>query len=156
MMSKLKIAACALGILFLCVSAPGDARADTSEAYALGTAAVGVMLVNAGAAVTNGIALIVDNPNHSNGMFGLVIGGATVGLSIIGFAASNKDDSSKDFSLVLGVCGIAAAVTGYLNVHAANERASGAISGRKISVRPASMVNRAGASVWGFAIEMDF
>jgi hypothetical protein len=114
------------------------------------------MLVNAGAAVANGIALIADNPNHSNGMFGLVLGGATVGLSIIGYAASSGDDSSSDFSLALGICGIAAAVTGYLNVRAANERASGTISGRKIDVYPSSMSRRTGASVWGLVIEMDF
>ena len=156
LMKRSRIAARALIILFLCVSAPGGARADTSEAYALGTAAVGVMLVNAGAAVTNGIALIADKPNHSNGMFGLVVGGATVGISIIGFAASNKDDSSEDFSIALGVCGIAAAVTGYLNVRAANERASGASSGRKLAVYPALKANRAGARMWGLVLEMDF
>lgn len=156
MMSKTKMAACVLSALSLCVGVSGGARADDSEGYALAYVGVGVMLVNTGAAVANGIALIADNPSRSNGMFGLVLGGATVGLSAIGFAAADGDDVSENFSLALGVCGIAAAVTGYLNVRGASASPAGSISGRKIAIRPSPRVNRSGASAWGLVIEMDF
>jgi|WetSurMetagenome_2_1015567.scaffolds.fasta_scaffold133025_2 hypothetical protein len=156
MTSTSKIAACVLGVLFLCASTPGGARADNSDDYALLYAGAGLLLVNAGATVANGVALVADNPNRSNGMFGLVLGGATLGLSVIGFAVSDENDSSDDFALALGVCGVAAAVTGYLNVRAAGARASETTLGKKIVVYPFAKAHRAGAGVWGLAIEMKF
>ncbi len=108
-------------------SLPPGARAD-EEPTAMGGGAVtwlaaGALALNAGAAIANGAALAAGKPDRGHGMFGIVLGGASVAASAATLAFSGDDSHPETFSLVLAGCGLASLVTGYLNVRAAGRGA---------------------------------
>jgi hypothetical protein len=122
-----------LCVLLLCLTAvsclPRPALADDVPTAFAGSPviwlAAGALAVNVGATIANGAALAAGRPNRGNGMFGVVLGSATVAAGAVSFAFSDGDTDSERFSIVLASCGLASLLTGYLNVRGAGADASG-------------------------------
>lgn len=140
---------------------PQWAEADSEPTALTGSPiiylAAGVMAVNAGATIANGAALVAGKPNRQNGMFGLVLGSATVAAAGVGLAAADGDDNSERFSIVLAGCGLASVLTGYLNIKLAGDSSSKAEQIRGSVARV--MIGRRGAdrdAGWLFAVGVDF
>jgi hypothetical protein len=105
---------------------PQPAQADEDPTGIVGSPviylAAGALAVNVGATIANGFALVAGKPNRGNGMFGVVLGSATVAAGVVGLAASNGDTNSERFSIVLASCGLASLLTGYFNIRGAGHR----------------------------------
>ncbi len=116
-------------ILTLCLaSAHSDARADGVNYSAAYFFAGGLLLVDVGASVANGIALATGRPNRLNGYFGVVAGAVSLGLVAITYATTGDKDLRDDFALVFGTAGAASLIIGAVAVRRsppAGERAAG-------------------------------
>ncbi|MBN1504331.1 MAG: hypothetical protein JW952_04635 [Candidatus Eisenbacteria bacterium] len=119
--------------------------------------AAGVLVVDAGATVANGAALVAGKPNRENGMFGVVLGSASLAASAVGFVFADGESDSVRFSLVLAGCGLASLLTGYLNVRAAGSDSAGA--GQTGGIVPRLAVGRCAAGrgyAWTAAAQVSF
>ncbi|GEM_PF-3520292 len=117
MMNRFFIFALAVSLSLL---PTGTARAsDTSDAVIIYSAAAAI-IVNGGAAAANGIALLSNNPNRTNGMLGAILGGVSTGAAVVGYIAADGEELEEQYSLVLGALGCASLITGYLNIRAAD------------------------------------
>jgi len=144
---------------------PRNARAD-GEPTAMGggpvlVLAAGALALNAGATIANGAALAAGKPDRGHGMFGVVLGGATVAAGAVGLAVAAADDdvNSERFSIVLAGCGLASLLTGYLNVRGADKPAEGSSSGAgeaghvpRLSIVPI----RGRDCGWAAAVQVEF
>jgi hypothetical protein len=100
-----------------------------APASALAWLGAGALVVNGSVAVANGISLAAGTSSRKNGMFGLVLGSATMAVSALGLVAAD-DTESRMFPLVLGAAGLASAVTGVFTVKFAGP------SGEQVSLAP--------------------
>ncbi len=124
MANKVGIGLC---VLLVCVTGVSglqrQARADGEPtAMAGGPAfylAAGALAINAGATIANGVALAAGKPDRGRGMFGVVLGGASIAAAAATFAFADENSDPKGFSIALAGCGLASLLTGYLNVRGA-------------------------------------
>lgn len=131
------------------------ASAQAPEYGALTYIAAGALVVNAGFAVFNGLALGSGTADHKNGKLGFIVGSVTTGAAVAGYAFSDKDDLEEGYFLMLGGCGAAAAVTGWLCMRAdSGEDAHPGRSG--LSVSPAFVSAGARRPVPGLVLSFDF
>ena len=143
---------------------PQSARAEEPTAMGGGPVlylAAAALALNAGATVANGAALVAGKPNRGNGMFGVVLGSATLAAAAAGFAFADGDTDSETFSAVLAGLGLASLLTGYLNVRAADGRPSGPPStvGQAGEYGPRLVVGPRGAGRscgWVAAVQVGF
>jgi len=145
----------ARSILFVVVITliPLTVSADETSGTPVGLVAwlgAGAIVVNGSVAVANGISLTTGMSSRKNGKFGLILGSTTMALSAIGLAIAD-DSESRQFPLVLGVAGLASAVTGALTIKFAGP------GGEQLSVSP--MVNPFGSrdeAIAGFQLKIRF
>jgi hypothetical protein len=166
MASKVSKATCVLLLgLMGASSLPLNARADEEptamEGGPLIFLAAGALMLNVGATIANGAALAAGKPNRGHGMFGVVLGGASVAAGAVGLAFSGDDNGSERFSLVLAGCGLASLLTGYLNVRSADRHADGGPSraGDSAGRAPRLVVAPTGNSRdrgWAAAVRVEF
>jgi len=111
---------------------PAVVCADEYKGTSMGPAAwigAGAIVVNGGTALANGLTLTTGTASRANGKFGLVLGSTTMAVSALGLAVAD-DDQSRNFSLALGVSGLASAVTGALSIKFSSPQ------GQQVSVTP--------------------
>jgi len=123
--------------------------------------AAGALALNVGATIANGAAVAAGKPDRGHGMFGVVLGGASVAAGAVGVVFSGDDNGSESFSLVLAGCGLASLLTGYLNVRGADRHAEDGPSGAGDSARRAArlVVAPTGNSRdrgWAAAVRVEF
>ena len=89
----------------------------------------GALVVNSGVAFANGWSLAAGTSNRRNGMFGVVLGSATMALSAVALMVADTDET-QDFSIMLGFSGLASTATGLLSVKFSSP------SGQDLTVAP--------------------
>ena len=89
----------------------------------------GALVVNSGVAFANGWSLAAGTSNRRNGMFGLVLGSTTMAVSAVALMVADTDET-HDFSIMLGLTGLASTATGLLSVKFSSP------SGQNVSVAP--------------------
>ena len=89
----------------------------------------GALVVNSGVAFANGWSLAAGTSNRRNGMFGVVLGSATMALSAVALMVADTDET-QDFSIMLGFSGLASTATGLLSVRFSSP------SGQDLTVAP--------------------
>jgi hypothetical protein len=104
-------------ILALCVVLVGsDAGADEVNHSAVTYFAAGLLIVDVGASVANGIALSAGRPNRLNGYFGVVAGVVSLGLVAVDYVATDDENIRDNFALVFGAAGTVSLVLGTMTV----------------------------------------
>lgn len=107
-------------ILAICLAiAYSDAGADEVSYSAASYFAAGMLLVDIGASLGNGIALTTGRPNRLNGYFGIVAGVISFGLVAMDYAMTDDKDLRDSFALVFGTAGAASLVLGTVTVRRA-------------------------------------
>ncbi len=122
-----------LCVLLLCLTTvsclPRPALADSEPTAMEGGPvmwlAAGALAVNVGATIANGAALVAGKPDRGHGMFGVVLGSASIAAAAASFAFAGEDSDSEGYSIALAGCGLASLLTGYLNVRGAGADSSG-------------------------------
>jgi hypothetical protein len=89
----------------------------------------GALVVNSGVAFVNGWSLAAGTSNRRNGMFGVVLGSTTMAVSTVALMVADTDET-HDFSIMLGLTGLASTATGLLSVKFSSP------SGQNVSVAP--------------------
>jgi len=110
----------------------------------------GALVVNSGVAFANGWSLAAGTSNRRNGMFGVVLGSTTMAISVVALIVADTVET-HDFSIMLGLTGLASTATGLLSVKFSSP------SGQKVSVAP--LVNPFGSddsAKAGFQLRMNF
>ncbi len=162
MANKVGIGLCVLLVCVMGVSSlPRQARADGEPTAFAGSPALylaaGALAINVGATIANGVALAGGQPDRGRGMFGVVLGSATVAAAAATFALSDGDADSGRFSVVLAGCGLATLLTGYLNVRGAEGNPSRV--GQTEEFVPGLVFGQRGAGVnrcWVAAVQVGF
>jgi len=115
-------------ILALCVALVGsEAGADEVNHSPVAYFAAGLLLVDVGASLGNGIALTAGRPDRLNGYFGVVAGIVSLGLVAVDYAATDDEDLRDNFALVFGAAGTASLVLGAMTVRRSPPTREGAV-----------------------------
>lgn len=111
---------------------PAGASADEftgTPSNNLSWVGAGALVVNSGVAFANGLTLATGTSNRRNGMFGVVLGSTTMALSAVALMVADTDQT-HDFSMMLGLSGLASTATGLLSIRFSSP------SGRNLTVAP--------------------
>ena len=115
----------ALTVSSLLLAAPQVSRADEyhlSGASAFGLLSVGLMIVDAGAAVANGFALAHGTASKPTSYFSIAAGVVSYGMVAVVYAAEDDTELANQFAVMMGSAGTAALVTGAFALRQANRR----------------------------------
>ena len=104
-----------------------DAGADEVNHSAVAYFAAGVLLIDVGASLGNGIALTAGRPDRLNGYFGVVAGIVSLGFVAVNYAATDDEDLRDSFALVFGAVGTASLVLGTMAVRRSPPTRKGAV-----------------------------
>ena len=78
----------------------------------------GAFALNGILALVNGYNLAHGTPSQNTGILGVSFGSVTTAISLVGIAGSDGDPYVLRISLIVGACGLAAAITGGMNLWA--------------------------------------
>ncbi len=101
---------------------PPVAQAQSAAYSPLVLVYAGLLIVDGGAALANGLAVAMDRPDRRNGQFGLVLGTASMILAGALYAADHDPDTGAPAALMLGGAGLMSALSGALAVRAARDK----------------------------------
>jgi hypothetical protein len=101
----------------LVASLGGDsAAADADIGNGLVYVSAGVLFVDVGASIFNGVSLAIGKPDRLNGSLGVAAGVVSFGLVLAGYLMTDDDDLRGDFAVVMGAAGTTSIVLGALNI----------------------------------------
>lgn len=103
------------GLLIASLGGDGTA-AEADVGNGLVYVSAGVLLVDIGVCVGNGVSLSIGKPDRLNGYLGVVAGVVSFGLVLAGYLMTDDDDLRGDFAVVMGAAGTTSIVLGALNI----------------------------------------
>jgi hypothetical protein len=147
-----------LSALILITPLTTNAQSD-DVAYSIhpaGYLAVGLLVVDAGVSVANGLAVSMGTAQKRNGYFGIGVGVASLGLTAITYTMTDDNDLRNNFALFMGTAGAAALVTGVLAVRQAGKIAEEPSQFSKLHLSPAVMSDGDRGKAYGLQLKFDF
>ncbi|MCX5800856.1 MAG: hypothetical protein NTX17_05650 [Candidatus Eisenbacteria bacterium] len=130
-------------ILVLCLALVcPDARADGASYATVNYVVAGLLFVDVGASIANGLALTAGRPNRLNGYFGVAAGVISLGLVAANYAMTNDKELRDSFAIVFGTAGTASLVLGAMNVRRSPPTREGAVGISGVHLFPYLTVER--------------
>ena len=121
-----------------------------------GYLAAGLLVVDAGVIVANGLAVSAGTAQKANGYFGIGVGVASLGLTAVTYAMTDDKDLRDNFAIFMGTAGTAALVTGMLAVRQAGKIAEEPTQFSKLHLSPAVMSDGNRGKAYGLQLKLDF
>jgi hypothetical protein len=138
---------------------PLEAAAESDVSYSVHPTAylaVGLMIVDVGVSLANGLAVARGTANKPNGYFGVGLGVASLGFAGVAYALSDDDDLRDQFAIIMGSAGTAALVTGVLAVRQAGRNTEAPEGPSNVRVSPAILSDGGGGKAYGLLLKLDF
>jgi len=117
---------------------------------------MGLLVVDAGVSLANGLAVSTGTANKPNGYFGIGLGVASLGFTGAACVLSEDDDLRDEFAIFMGTAGTTALVTGILAVRQAGRIAEEPEVFSRLHVSPAIMSDGNRGKAYGLQFKFDF
>ena len=142
--------------LLACPKVSSADEYNLAGASTVGMLSVGLMVVDAGAAVSNAFALYNGTANKPNSYFSIGAGVVSYGLVAAAYAGTDDTELANQFAVVMGTAGTAALISGLLGLRqvSGREDSTGAMS--KIRAYPTVVSDGGGHSGPGFQLKFRF
>jgi len=138
---------------------PLKTNAQSDVGYSVHPAAylaAGLLVVDAGVSIANGLAVSMGTAQKANGYLGIGVGVASLGLAAVTFAMEDDDDLRNNFAIFMGAAGTAALVTGMLAVRQAGKIAEEPTQFSRLHVSPAVLSDGNRGKAFGLQLKFDF
>jgi len=121
-----------------------------------GYLAAGLLVVDAGVTIANGLAVSMGTAQKTNGYFGIGVGVASLGITAFTYAMTDDNELRDNFAIFMGTAGTAALVTGMLAVRQAGKIAEEPSQFSRLHVSPAVMSDGDRGKAYGLQLKLDF
>ena len=146
-----------LSALILTTPLKTNAQSDVGHSiHPAGYVAMGLLVVDAGVSLANGLAVSMGTANKPNGYVGIGLGVASIGFAGATYALSDDDDLGDGFAIFMGTAGTVALVTGMLAVRQAGRIAEEPEGFSRLHVSPAIISDGNRGKAFGLQLKFDF